>query len=456
MVEIKPIGIQTLSTLGWRKSKGFMEFFFFIMVTATLFVRPAELVESLSVVPFYNITLSLCLVVAFIPLCNMLTSQRLTKDPVTFSVSIVMIMIFVSNMMNMDLYYARMNAFEFIKTLLYYLLLIVTVTTPSRVRSLLTWLVVFTAILTTVSLLHYNGTIVVASLPTISRLTSDADDAATMVQLNATGIYGDPNDFCSLLSVVIMICIYRLMDNRAGFTRVTWLIPLGLFFYALVLTRSRGGFLAMLAGFMAQLVSRFGWSRAILLGGITVPPLILIVGGRSTEFSSSTGGEDTFESRLGFWREGFMLLVRHPLFGIGSGKFQDYVGFVAHNSFVHASTELGLLGGAFFMGVFLFPLWFLQRLRPPLVNIADYDMNRLRPYLIAILVSTMVSMMSISRCYNVPTYMIPAIVVAYLRIVARQYPDALPELGGRLLIKLASVYLGVLTFTYIVVRVKLG
>lgn len=433
-----------------------MEFLLFIMVTAVLFIRPAELVEALSFIPFYNISLSLCLVVTFIPLCNMLIKQRVTKDSITFSVLAVMVMIFVSNIMNKDIYYARVNTFEFMKTLLYYLLLILTVNTPSRLRAFLNYLVMFTGILTIISVLHFHEIIIIASLPLTSRITvaSGADIAIT--QLNATGIYGDPNDFCTLLAVVIVICIWRLVDHRAGFTRGKWLIPLGLFFYALVMTRSRGGFLALMAGLMALLVSRFGWSRAILLGGITMPPLMLMVGGRSTDFSSSASGDDTFDGRLGFWREGFILLARHPIFGIGSGKFEDQLGFVAHNSFVHASTEMGLLGGACFMGILFLPLWALQRLRPPLVDLQDHDMKRLRPYLIAIVVSTIVSLLSISRCYTVPTYMIPAVVVAYLRIIARQYPAALPQVEGRLLIRLVSVYLCVLAATYLLVRLRLG
>ena len=50
--------------------------------------------------------------------------------------------------------------------------------------------------------------------------------------------------------------------------------------------------------------------------------------------------------RLGYWAEGLQLLRDSPLFGIGQGNFGLAIGNVAHNSFVHCFTELGVIGGA--------------------------------------------------------------------------------------------------------------
>ena len=41
-----------------------------------------------------------------------------------------------------------------------------------------------------------------------------------------------------------------------------------------------------------------------------------------------------------------------PVFGIGKNRFGEEAGQVAHNSFVHAFTELGPLGGMVFLGAF--------------------------------------------------------------------------------------------------------
>ena len=74
---------------------------------------------------------------------------------------------------------------------------------------------------------------------------------------------------------------------------------------------------------------------------------------------SNTGSRWSGQPALGMYR---FLLRQAPLFGIGVGKYEDEVGLVAHNSFVHAYTELGIFGGALFLGAFVYPLGTLHRL----------------------------------------------------------------------------------------------
>ena len=56
------------------------------------------------------------------------------------------------------------------------------------------------------------------------------------------------------------------------------------------------------------------------------------------------------------------LLRQYPLVEVGKGEFAEGVGHVAHNSYVHCYTELGLLGGTFFFAAFYISLAYLRRL----------------------------------------------------------------------------------------------
>src|SRR5260370_10175657 len=143
--------------------------------------------------------------------------------------------------------------------------------------------------------------------------------------------------------------------------RLACLPPLLLFGYGLVLTRSRGGFLALVAGLFTLFQARFGWRRTLLLASAGLPLLFVLFAGRQTTLSTVEG---TGQDRIQLWSEGLGLFREAPLFGIGQGEYADRVGLVAHNSFVHCFAELGFAGGALFLGAFGSALVMLGRLQP--------------------------------------------------------------------------------------------
>src|SRR5205823_6438034 len=59
-------------------------------------------------------------------------------------------------------------------------------------------------------------------------------------------------------------------------------------------------------------------------------------------------------ARIELWSDGLTEMKTSPVFGIGFNSYSDHVGQVAHNSFVHTFVELGIVGGALFLGTFWF------------------------------------------------------------------------------------------------------
>ena len=72
--------------------------------------------------------------------------------------------------------------------------------------------------------------------------------ARRLARLQATGIYGNPNDLSRILVVGILLGLYFLGDRRLGLLRPLWLLPIGLFGLGLHLTHSRGGLMSLLGG----------------------------------------------------------------------------------------------------------------------------------------------------------------------------------------------------------------
>jgi len=78
----------------------------------------------------------------------------------------------------------------------------------------------------------------------------------------------------------------------------------------------------------------------------------------------------------------------------------------AHNSFLHSFVELGAFGGRCFWARFRFHSVRSAAWRQH--DEAHEDLARFRPYLMAILAGQAAGMMSLSRAYVVPTYLVSA------------------------------------------------
>jgi O-antigen ligase len=311
--------------------------------------------------------------------------------------------------------------------------------------------VIFTVVLASLAILHYFEIIQIPSLSVVEQAAIDKQSGAEYIvyRLKGTGIFNDPNDLCTILVTAMGICTYWITDRRTGLARVFWLAPLGIVGWAIALTYSRGGFMALMAGCMLLFRARFGWVKALVLAAIVLPLLFTVFGGRQTDISTG----DTMQERLHYWNEALVFFHQEPLFGIGDGRFQDETRRVCHNSFLESFTEKGIVGGAAFFGIFYLSYAGLRRLEKKDVQILDPELERMRPYLMALVGASMVAMFSLSLESHDNTYLIPGIVVAYFRIVPVSPPQPVLRWSWRLMLRLGIATLGFLVFIHVFVRV---
>jgi hypothetical protein len=146
-----------------------------------------------------------------------------------------------------------------------------------------------------------------------------------------------------------------------------------------------------------------------------------------------------------------------PVLGIGYGEFLEEVGIVAHNSFVHSYVETGFFGGSLFLAAFFIPIWALAWAGPPLGTPADQPadgaLRRWRPCVMAVMVAYAVGLCSLSRSYTVSTYLILGLGTVFLRLLARERPQAVPALSGRLFGQLLAVSVGFVILINLFIRV---
>jgi O-antigen ligase len=427
-----------------------MAFALFVVVTGLLLVRPAEVVPALLGLPLYEVAILACTLAALPQVVRQLKPRALTTQPVTaFVVGLLPAMV-LSHLAHAFIWGARTAAVDFAKVLLYYLLLIATVNTPARLRRYLSWLIVFMGLLAGIALVQYHGLVEIPGLTTLQQNEVDRESGELVVisRLRGTGIYNDPNDLCVVLDVGILLCLHKLLERKGWASRLLWIVPLLVFAYAVVLTKSRGGLMALMAGLGVLFWARYGWRKAIVLAGATLPLLLVVAGGRQASLST---GESTGQERIQLWSEALQAFRESPVFGIGTNMFQERAGLVAHNSYVHCFAEMGLLGGMLFLGAFICSAWQVYRLLASGQLPSGY-IRRLAPFSLAVVVAFAVGLLSLTRAYTASTYLIVGLTIAFVR-VARETTDLPPlRLDFRLASRLALVSVAFIAGVYVFVR----
>ncbi len=426
-----------------------MSWFLFILLNAFLFIRPAELSPAFEV-PVYNYLMISCLAVSAAQIVTRV--PRLSRTPIAACVLGVPVAAVLSHLSHMYFYGVAEAATTFFKLMSYYVVLVTVVDTLGRLRSFLRWLVIFTLVLTAIAVLSYESVIEIPSLEVCRQNDIDpqTEEAYILPRLCSTGIFNDPNDLSMILVMSILVALY-FVESQRGFLRLLWCAPIAVFGYALKLTYSRGGLLNLASGLFFLSLARLGAKRTALACVVAFPVLLVLFGGRQTRFDLSTSS-DTSQGRIQIWAEGLALLRQSPLFGIGLDEYAEKLGHVAHNSFVQTYVELGFFGGTLFAGAFYTSILGISRLVRHSGKLREPEVERLGPYLVAIIGSFCVGLFSLTRTEAVPTYLVLGIATVYLQIASTQCSSPPLKLDSRFIQRLCAFSVVWLVFLHIFTR----
>ncbi|WP_437768083.1 O-antigen ligase family protein [Sorangium sp. So ce281] len=192
----------------------------------------------------------------------------------------------------------------------------------------------------------------------------------------------------------------RLISRVAGALRA---LPVTAIIAAIgamvVLSRSRSGVIVYLAVLGISFIRRSG-TLGVIAACFVGPPMLLL-GGRSGDEASESSGE-----RVELLREAFELIRRTKGIGVGAGQFGDEssLGLTAHNSYLLAAAETGLLG------MCLFALALYASIKVPLsIWLGDVDVGPTRRFAPAIFVSlcgALIGIFFLSWAYKDVLYMV--------------------------------------------------
>jgi O-antigen ligase len=394
-----------------------MQLALLVGVIALLFLRPQEIVPGLGGMPIYEGAILLCMISAVVPLLKQVSPATLLAQPITFCVVGLLPAIVLSHAVLHDPYDGLLWGFRVFKVVVLYLLIVSIVRTLHDVQRLLRWLLILICVVAGVALAQYHGLVSIPDMEVYEQRELDTvtGESRTLQRLCGPGIFHDPNDLCVIVTVGILLGLHWLGERRLGTSRFLLLLPLSLLGYAVTLTHSRGGLIALLAGLFVHVRVRIGTWRALLLAVVAIPALVELSSGRATRLDLETQ-DNTFQSRLRHWSDGLVAFRDEPLFGVGAGCYVSHAGAVAHNSFLETFTELGFAGGCLFLGAFALSLRCLRSKPNAESNGIPRDLRRLRSCLLAIVVAMAVGMLSLSREYNPPTYVVLALATVCIRL----------------------------------------
>jgi hypothetical protein len=151
------------------------------------------------------------------------------------------------------------------------------------------------------------------------------------------GILEDPN-YLALVIAVGLPFAFALLERKKSTARLGLLVVSGVMIgLCTIYTQSRGGQLVFLSVLGTYFVQRMGW-KGVLLGVVAAVP-VLAMGGRSGDEAEGSSAE-----RLECWLVATELFRESPLIGVGIDMFVEYHFLTAHNSYLLAAAETGIVG----------------------------------------------------------------------------------------------------------------
>ncbi len=156
----------------------------------------------------------------------------------------------------------------------------------------------------------------------------------------------------------------RLWQTR-GWVRVFWIMVVPVSTYVLVSAQGRTEIVAFIGAVFVTLIIR-RMSRLVMFSWGLITVWVVVVGGYMERFvqywTRNRAFDPTLSGRTVTWQQGWEVFDNSPWIGLGFQADRYFLGNHAHNGWLHALLETGLLGTAAFVAAFALALAFMVRL----------------------------------------------------------------------------------------------
>ncbi|MFN0185526.1 MAG: O-antigen ligase family protein [Aquabacterium sp.] len=439
-------------------------FSYLLLYLVILYIRPQEFMPTFVDTPIVPVSL----------LTAMLLWQFGQRKSFDSSAHLLMFgllaVIFLSVLMTGWLSGAIRTVVDFLPTLMLFLVVATSITSLRRFQVMCLLLI---------------GLCVVIAWHGIDQFESELGigwTGAKMIEGRITyiGFLSDPNDLSMAFLMVLPLATYLIGAWRWWPLQGALLAAASCILFAVFLCNSRGAMLSLASMVLVHCGMRYGWGRSLVIGPLLVLPLMIFGPSRVAEISAD---EASAAGRIEAWYEGFDMFRSRPLLGVGKGLFTDHHPLTAHNSYVLAIAELGVIGYTVWLALLVVSV--LQILRVlqhvpavPTSSVAVLsDVQRAAlsisdPYASAVVpwsevraaaqallygvVGGLVAAFFLSRTYVVFLFLHLAMMTAIYQLARAADPAMAPVRAGSMPGKLVGASIGSIVFLWFATRVLLN
>ena len=379
-----------------------MAFLCFLLYLVVLYIRPAEWIAVFRGSHLANVTL---IGTAFFVLFGFVATRKgPVKVPHNGMLLGLLGAIIASHAVHTYLGGLMSSVTAFAPVILMYFLTVNTLTTERKFRLALWMILVLTALLAVQGIHQFQTGVGWAGQWMI--------DGRRITWIS---IFNDPNDLALAFVIMVPVLLAYLVKPTFFGLKIVPLSLLGLLLYGVYLTNSRGGILGLAASVMFFFLKRSRWVIPGAIVGGVLSALLFLFGPSRLGVMAAT--DESSVGRLDAWYYAFQLIKSNPVFGVGQNMFTDRYPLTAHNSFVLAAAELGVVGLFCWVGLFYTSFKGL--------SLIEKHCSRLAPYAYGLQASLMgfaATTFFLSRTYTELPYLLCGFSAA-LYSIARQETD---------------------------------
>lgn len=247
-------------------------------------------------------------------------------------------------------------------------------------------------------------------------------------------MWGDPNDLAVLIDLSLPLCLAIALTTRDYWQKITWVLAMLAMLYAVMLTASRAGALALGVAVLVcvwhlGVRSRRAW--LLLAVPVVLGALWLYAGSALRQRfvhtsvdegvrSHGTEASESARQRKQLLLRSLEVTAQHPILGVGPGNFVIVSGVwhVTHNSFTQVSAEGGIPAFLLYSLVFWRAIANLRQIRR--VRHTRRTFRLFATALEASLAAFLVGSVFLSLAYHLFPYCLVGYTTALLRIVKNE------------------------------------
>lgn len=179
------------------------------------------------------------------------------------------------------------------------------------------------------------------------------------------GLFDNSNDLALHLVTITPIAIALGFEKRGVFRKVIYLSIALLMMGAIIITFSRGGFLALIAMVLVLTRKLARRNKSAAFATITLAVLLFLVaapatysGRLSTIFDSASDITGSSSQRTEVLKRSIVVALRYPLFGVGIGNFhhRSFQELGTHNAYTQVAAETGIAAMIAYIILLVHPL----------------------------------------------------------------------------------------------------